>query len=81
MIEHSGHFGDTKRLDRGVSELRFRSGSGFRVYYSKHQDTVVILLCGGDKSSQQRDIQKAIQLANIYHLEFTNPKSKGGANE
>jgi len=66
MIGSAGYFGDTKRLDKGVSELRFRSGSGFRVYYSCHKDEVIILPCGGDKGSQQRDIQKAIVLANIY---------------
>jgi len=61
-IESGGHFGDTKYLRDGVWELRFRSGVGFRIYYSRRGQQVVILLCGGDKSSQTPDIEKAIKM-------------------
>jgi putative addiction module killer protein len=54
-----GHFGDSKFLGDGVFELRFFFGSGYRVYYGKENDTVVILLCGGDKSTQTKDIETA----------------------
>jgi len=61
-IELDDHFGDTKYLRDGIWELRFKSGAGFRVYYSRRGQHVVILLCGGDKSSQAADIEKAIKI-------------------
>ena len=58
-----GNFGDHRSIGRGVSELRVNVGQGYRVYYTIRQRTVVILLCGGDKSSQQRDIRRAQSMA------------------
>ncbi|MGG6286659.1 type II toxin-antitoxin system RelE/ParE family toxin [Leptolyngbya sp. AN03gr2] len=58
-----GNFGDTKPVGEGVSELRFAFGPGYRVYYTRQGDVVVILLCGGDKGSQERDIERAKALA------------------
>ena len=55
----TGNFGDCKAVGEGVSELRVDVGSGYRVYYGKHGQTLVILLCGGDKGSQQTDITHA----------------------
>lgn len=54
-----GNFGDARPVGRGVSELRLHFGAGYRVYFGRDGDTVVILLCGGDKGSQRRDIQRA----------------------
>lgn len=58
-----GHFGDAKPVGQGVVELRIRAGPGYRVYLTKQGDTIVILLCGGDKGTQKRDIVKAKLLA------------------
>ena len=59
-----GNFGDHKAVGGGVSELRIVVGQGYRVYYTIRDRTVVILLCGGDKSSQQQDIKRAQQIAS-----------------
>lgn len=58
----NGHFGDVKRFD-GIGELRIALGPGYRVYFVQDGETVVILLCGGNKGSQKRDIQRAKKLA------------------
>ena len=58
-----GLFGDTKSVGDGVVELRVDHGPGYRVYFVRHGDVVVLLLCGGDKKSQQRDIMRAKALA------------------
>jgi len=58
-----GNKGDTGPIGDGVSELRIDYGPGYRVYYTMIQGCLIILLCGGDKSSQSRDIVKAKQIA------------------
>jgi len=60
----SGNFGDHKAVGGGISELRIDVGVGYRVYYTIRKQTVVLLLCGGDKSSQQDDIHRAQQMAS-----------------
>ena len=55
----SGNYGDYKSLRDGVLELRLDFGSGYRVYFGEDGDTIVILLCGGDKATQEQDIEKA----------------------
>ncbi|EKF20379.1 type II toxin-antitoxin system RelE/ParE family toxin [Nitratireductor pacificus] len=57
-----GNFGDTKFFD-GIGEIRISYGPGYRVYFTRRGDTVVLLLCGGDKSSQRKDVRKAIAMA------------------
>ena len=61
-----GNPGDVGPVGEGVSELRIDYGPGYRVYYLHRGDTLVVLLAGGDKDSQSRDIQRAIELARDY---------------
>lgn len=62
-----GNPGDTKPVGKGVSELRLTYGPGYRIYYLKDGDSLVLLLCGGDKSTQQADIDRTHQLAADWH--------------
>ena len=59
----AGLFGDTKPVGSGVSELRIDYGPGYRVYFVKRGGVLVILLCGGDKRTQARDIKAARAMA------------------
>ena len=58
-----GNFGDRRSVGSGVAELRINVGRGYRAYYTIRTQTVVILLCGGDKTSQRRDIRRAQHMA------------------
>lgn len=58
----AGNFGDHKSVGDGVSELRFTFGPGYRIYYTVRGNTIVVLLCGGDKDSQEADIARAKEL-------------------
>jgi len=58
-----GNPGDAKMVGEGVSEMRIDYGPGYRVYYTQRSGELIVLLVGGDKSTQDRDIEKAIELA------------------
>lgn len=57
-----GHAGDATSVGEGISELRIHHGPGYRIYFRKKDDMIVVLLCGGDKSTQARDIGTAKRL-------------------
>lgn len=57
-----GNFGDAKQIATNLFELRFFFGSGYRIYYTIRDNKIVLLLCGGDKSTQSKDIAKAKRL-------------------
>lgn len=59
----AGNPGDVRPVGEGVSEMRIDYGPGYRVYFTKQGRTVVVLLAGGDKRSQSRDIERALSLA------------------
>ena len=69
-----GNPGDTKAIGRGVFELRLMFGPGYRVYYLLDGDRLILLLCGGDKSSQGKDIETAQRLADEWR---TDQKGEG----
>ena len=59
----SGNPGDVKPIGGGLSEMRIDQGPGYRVYYMQRGSIVVVLLCGGEKGTQERDIEQAKALA------------------
>ena len=61
-----GNFGDCKTIEAGVSELRIHYGPGIRIYYAKVENKIILLLCGGDKGSQVKDINKAKEYLKDY---------------
>lgn len=59
----AGNPGDVKPIGSGISELRINYGPGYRVYFLQEGDRLILLLCGGDKSSQRKDIDEAKRVA------------------
>lgn len=64
-----GNFGDCKKIDDEISELRFMFGSGYRIYFTQIDNVIVLLINGGDKTSQSKDIKKAKELLKQWRLE------------
>ena len=64
-----GHFGDCEPVGEGVSEMRIHVGAGYRVYDTRKVEVVYLLLCGGDKASQRRDIKRAKQILKLLSKE------------
>ena len=64
-----GNFGLCRRLDRDLWEFKIDFGPGLRIYFGEEGDTIVVLLCGGDKSTQSRDIEKARKFWVEYQKE------------
>ncbi len=62
-----GNLGDCKSLGDKVYELRIHVGAGYRIYFSKEKNRIILLLCAGDKSSQTKDIQKAKIFLRRFH--------------
>jgi putative addiction module killer protein len=61
-----GNLGDYKFIQDGIFELRVNCGAGYRIYYGNDGDKIVLLLCGGDKSTQKKDIKKALMYWQDY---------------
>jgi len=61
-IEIDGHFGDCKPVGDGIGELRVNFAKGYRVYFKEKDGKIIVLLIGGNKSSQQKDIEKAKEI-------------------
>ena len=66
--EH-GNFGDCEAVGDGVSEMRIHFGPGYRVYFNRRGEVLYLLLVGGDKSTQKRDIKRAIEMARTLDKE------------
>ncbi|MEQ1526531.1 MAG: type II toxin-antitoxin system RelE/ParE family toxin, partial [Gallionella sp.] len=65
----AGNFGDCEPVGEGVSEMRIHVGAGYRLYYMQCGKVVYLLLLGGDKSSQKRDIKRALEIAHAIKQE------------
>jgi len=61
-----GNPGDVRPVGKGISEIRIDYGPGYRIYYKDTGREIIILLCGGDKRTQQADIDKALEIAQVF---------------
>jgi len=65
-----GQYGDYRRVGKGIFELRIHYGAGYRVYFAEHGKEIIILLLGGNKGSQKRDIQQAMIYWQDYQEQY-----------
>lgn len=61
-LENEGHFGKYKAVRSGIREMKINYAKGYRIYFKKIEGKIIILLIGGDKSTQKKDIEKAIKI-------------------
>jgi putative addiction module killer protein len=64
----NGAFGDARTIAEGVRELRIHFGPGYRVYFQQRGNEIILLLCGGDKSTQSADIKRAVSIARDWEI-------------
>ena len=62
-----GNLGDTKSMGRGIWEMRLHLGPGYRLYFTRRSDRLLLLLCGGEKPTQARDVERARRLLEALH--------------
>ena len=67
-IRTTGNMGDVKPVGEGISEIRIDTGPGYRLYFARRENTVILLLCEGDKSTQDRDISRAREMARTLEV-------------
>ena len=72
-----GHAGDAKSVGEGISELRIDHGPGYRIYFQRRGDTVILLLCGGNKSTQKKDIEAARRLSRQWREDDKKREENG----
>ena len=63
-----GHAGDAEPVGQGISELRIHHGPGYRIYFQRRGNTIIVLLCGGNKSTQAKDIKAAKRMSDECEL-------------
>jgi putative addiction module killer protein len=68
-LAEAGNLGDWKPVGNKVSEMRIAFGPGYRLYFTKHQNILIVMLAGGDKSTQARDIKRAQKILQQLELE------------
>ena len=65
----NGNLGDWKAIRGGISEMRVNVGQGYRLYFARREGTIIILLCGGNKATQDADIRRAIELSRKWETD------------